>query len=83
MSESSAEISLMIDEKEKELSKLLDSHQIVEQEKLKLQKEILVLQGKKKDFEISLSKSSHNIRQISIELKLLKSKFWAARNSGL
>jgi len=83
MDKSSYDISLEIDNKERELSELLKTNQIVEEEKLNLQKKILDLQSKKKDLEISLSKSTHSIRQMNIELKLLKSKFWGAKNSGL
>jgi len=83
MDKSSYDISLEIDKKEKSLSELLKTNQVVEEEKLNLQKKILDMQSSKKDLEISLSKSSHNIKQINIELKLLKSKFWGAKNSGL
>jgi hypothetical protein len=79
---SSAEISDKIDEKEKELSTALKDYQITEQAKLNLQKEILEKQVKKKDLEISLSVKGHNIRQIGITLKLLRSKFWAVKGEN-
>ena len=80
---SSAEIGNIIDEKEKELSGVITNYYTIEQEKLTLQKEILEKQTVKKDLEIALSKAAHTLRQLNIELKLLKSKFWANKNSGL
>ncbi len=79
----SAQLSNLIDEKEKELSIAIDTHQVVEQEKLHLQKTILELQTKKKDLEIAESKAGHNIRQLSIGIKILKNKFWSCKNSGI
>ena len=70
-------------EKEKELKQLIVNHEIVEQEKLNLQREILLLQIKKKDLESMLSKSKSNIKQLQIEIGILKSQFWSARNGGL
>ena len=80
---SSAEIGNFVDAKEKELSIGLSNYAQVEQEKLLLQREILEKQLVKKDLEIELSKAGHNIKQLNIELKLLKSAFWNAKNSGL
>ena len=79
---SSSEIGLKIDEKDKELAKLLNDYHIIEQEKLLLQRDILERQVRRKDLEIALSKSSHSIKQINIERKLLRSFFWKARESG-
>jgi hypothetical protein len=80
---SSAEISNIIDQKEKELSQAIKDYFIIEQEKLILQKTILEHQTCKKDLEISLSKAGHILRQLNIELKLLRSKFWSNKNAGL
>jgi len=80
---SSAEIGTLIDQKEQELSKSITDYYTIEQEKLILQKEILEKQTRKKDLEISLSKAGYIVRQININLKFLRSKFWAAKNSGL
>jgi len=79
---SSAEISNLIDTKEKDLAQALKDYYIIEQEKLILQREILIKQTVKKDLEIALSKAGHSLKQIGIELKLLRSKFWSVRNSG-
>ncbi len=80
---SSAEIGVEIDEQEKQISTMLEAYQKVEQEILLLQRQILELQLQKKDFEMAKSKGGHNIKQANIELKLLKSKFWQAKNQGL
>ena len=80
---SSAQIGTLIDEKEKALSEAMKTYYTIEQEKLTLQKAILEQQTKKKDLEIALSKASHNLRQINVELKLLKNSFWNAKNGGL
>jgi len=79
----SAEISNIIDEKERELSGALKQYYLVEQEKLILQKEILEKQTVKKDLEIALSKAGHMLRQLNVELKLLRNKFWSNKNAGL
>ncbi len=79
---SSAQIGNVIDEKEKELSGAITNYYVIDQEKLNLQKEILIKQTLKKDLEIKLSIAGHIVRQINIEIKLLKSKFWSAKNSG-
>ena len=79
---SSHEISLQIDEKEKELKEAISAHELIEQQKLRLQRAIIRLQLKKKELEMVLSKSSANRKQIEIELRLLKNRFWAVKNEG-
>jgi hypothetical protein len=79
---SSAEISNLIAEKEKELGIATNIYYDVEQEKLLLQRQILELQIKKKDFEVSLSKASQNLKKMQLELKALRNFFWNAKNSG-
>ena len=78
----SYEIGLKQDEKEKELATLLKDLQEVEQAELLMARDILDLQRKRKDLQIAKSKASHNVKQVSIELRLLKSQFWASKNSG-
>ena len=80
---SSHEISLKQDEKEKELQKAISALYIVKQEMLLLGREIINLQGKKKDLEIQRLKGSQNVRVIQSELRTLKNQFWAAKNEGL
>lgn len=83
MEKSSAEIANEIVERENGFAVALEDQQKVEQEILLLQREILTLQGKKKDYEIYNSKARHLLKKITIEIKLLEKKFWAAKNSGL
>ena len=78
-----SEIDENIVELEKELKEAIVNHEVVEQSKLELQRDILTIQVKKKDLEMILSKSSMNIRQLSITLRIARSKFWSAKNSGL
>ncbi len=78
-----SEIDEKIVELEKELRQAIVAHETVEQSKLLLQREILTIQVKKKDFEMSLSKSATNIRQLNVTLRIARSKFWSAKNSGL
>jgi hypothetical protein len=80
---SSAEIGVLRDEKEKSYQEAINSFAKVEQEILILQREIIVLQLKKKDFELVKSKANQNLRIISSELRVYKDQFYAARESGL
>lgn len=75
------EIENLRNEKTKELKVMIQSHEVVEQEKLNIQRQILELQLKKKDLEMALSKSKSNIKQKNIEISLLTSQFWAEKNS--
>lgn len=79
---STDEISREIDKKEQELKTAIVAHEVLEQERLNIQRQILELQLKKKDREIPLSKSSSNIKQINIELRLLRSRYWTVKNEG-
>lgn len=83
MSKSSHEISLEIDEVEKQIREAENNLYVVEQEKLQLDKEIIVSQGKKKDYQISIDKAKHNIRELKSKFKELERAFWRARTSGL
>ena len=80
---SSAEIGVEQDGKEKENQIAIKNCATIEQEILLLQRQIIDLQGKKKDLEYAHSKASQNLRVINSELRILKQSFWAARNSGL
>lgn len=83
MSETSYEIGLKQDEKEKDLQGAIKILFEVEQEILLLSRQIIDLQGKKKDLEISKLKASQNVKVISSELRILKNQFFAAKNSGI
>ena len=80
---SSAEISNLISDKEKELGVATNTYYDVEQEKLLLQRQILELRIRQKDWEVSLSKAGQNLKKMQLELKALRSFFWNAKNSGL
>ena len=80
---SSAEISNLIAEKEKELGVATSAYYDVEQEKLNLQRQILELRIKQKDLEVVLSKAGQNLKKMQMELKALRNFFWNAKNSGL
>lgn len=74
------EISNEIVEKQKELKSVQSSQHIVEDRILNLQKEILTLQGKKKELEIIAGKGKYNIRQIVLDIKILTNEFWTCKN---
>lgn len=80
---SSADIGVEMDEKERELQSAIRALFEVEQEILLLSRQIIDLQGKKKDFEMSKLKATQNLRVIQSELKILKNAFWASKNQGL
>lgn len=80
---SSAQISVLISEKEKELGQATNAYYDVEQEKLSLQRQILELRIKQKDIEVVLSKAGQNLKKMQLELKALRSFFWQARESGI
>lgn len=67
-------------EKVKELDTFQDHSALMEQEVLSLQKQIIELQMKKKEAEISLSKSRQVVRQRKNEIDILKSLFWSKKN---
>lgn len=83
MNKSSHEISLEMDEVEKQIREAENNLYVVEQEKLQLDKEVIVLQGKRKDYQISIDKAKHNIRELKSKFKELERAFWRARTSGL
>ena len=64
------------------LKEAISAHEVVEQEKLSVQREILVIQLKKKDLEMSLNKSANHIKLLSLELSIANKKFWSVRNEG-
>ena len=81
--QSSNELAQSISDLEKKLGEALKADYEVEQAILQLQKEIIDRQAKKKDLEISRSKSSHNIKQLRIQIKLRTGEFWNSKNQGL
>ena len=83
MSRSSHDVSQLIDEKEKEKSESLKSQYTIAEEINILDQKILTLRKEKKELEMTKMKADHNVRQIAIELNLLKTEFWTAKESGL
>ena len=86
---SSRDIELLITEKEKALKGLLDTHEKVAQAKILVERKIIDLENKigdlkleKKDLQSAISKSRHTLDLTKLEIKLLTSQFWAAKNSG-
>lgn len=53
----------------------------IAQEILLLQRDIINLQGKKKELEIAASKSGHILKIKRIELKSLENEYWNTRNA--
>ena len=67
--------------KQKELAEAQEAHSVVEDAKLRLQRKIIGLQGEKKELEISLNRSSTNIKQIKNTISILTNEFWKLKNS--
>lgn len=81
--QSSSDLANDYDTKEREFSELLKVQQSVEQEILFIRRDILDLQRKKADLEITKCKAVHNVRQCKIELDLLKSAYFQSKASGI
>ena len=79
MTRTTDEISNEIVSKQKELKAAQTSQHTVEDRILNLQKDILKLQGQKKELEIIASKGKHNIRQIVLDIKILTGEYWAVK----
>jgi hypothetical protein len=76
-----------IDNKKVEQEKLLKIAQAnlhtVELQELDIAKQIIILRGKQKDLQILISKAKQIVRTSVIDIKILNSAFWRARDSGL
>jgi hypothetical protein len=79
---SSAEIDDYVCAMEKLHKECITSHETVEQERLEIQRQILELQLRKKEMDMGISKSKTNLRQLEIDLKIARSKFWAVKNEN-
>ncbi len=77
--ESYEDIDLKKCEKEKELQKAEESLSVVEIENLEMGKEITLLQLKRKDVQIAISKAKLNVKALKLEVSLLLGKFWRAK----
>jgi len=67
-------------EKEKEYRTAQEVLNTVELRELELAKEICKLQLERKSLQIAISKAKHNVRTLAIDIKILTSEFWRARN---
>ena len=64
----------------KELTQARNNRNTTKQAKLLIQKKIIILQGEKKDLEISEDKANHIISTINADMELAKIKFWRIKN---
>lgn len=68
-------------EKEKEYRSALATLHEVELQELELGREIIKLQGQRKDLQIAASKARHIVRTLAQDIKILTSEFWAAKDN--
>jgi uncharacterized protein YydD (DUF2326 family) len=68
------------DEKQKELKQALTNRGLVEQEKIRLQREILKLRVEKKEIEDKLSKANQLVQELRIDISQLTNEFWQTKN---
>ena len=76
MEKTSADLSVDLDAKDREISEAIKAKELVHQE-------ILALRRKKIDLDISLSKAKYNYDKLKIERTLIASAFWHSKNQGL
>lgn len=76
-----SEIDALKVSKEKELQIAQNNLHIVEIKELELGKQIIDLQGQRKDLQIAASKAKQIVRTLSLDIKILISEFWAARDN--
>jgi hypothetical protein len=69
-------------EKEKELQAAQNSLAVIEQEELEIGKQIINLQGRRKDLQIAASKAKQIVRTLTLDIRILTSKFWSVKNGG-
>lgn len=73
-----------IDEKKVELEKELQKAQAnlheVELKELEIAKQIIILQGQRKDIQISAAKARQIVRTLSLDIKIVTSAFWQAKD---
>jgi len=67
--------------KEKELQAAQDNLHKVEIEELEIAKQIVELQGRRKDLQIASSKARQIVRTLNLDIKILTSEFWRAKDN--
>ena len=78
-----SEIDLLKVEVEKKLQQAQMALHIVEIEELELAKQIVLLQAQRKDLQITLSKARQVVRTLNLDIKIMTSAFWAAKEGGI
>jgi molybdopterin-biosynthesis enzyme MoeA-like protein len=76
-----SEIDALKVEKEKALQQAQSNLNCVEVEELELAKKIIDLQSKRKDLQIVASKARQIVRTLNLDIKIITSAFWAARDN--
>ena len=76
-----SQIDLLKVEREKELKVAQENLYKVELEELELSKEIVILQGKRKDLQIAISKAKQIVRTLNLDIRIIVSEFWRAKDS--
>lgn len=67
-------------EKEKELKIAQQALYEVELKELELAKQIVILQGQRKDLQIAISKARQIVRTLNLDIKIIISEFWRAKD---
>ncbi len=80
INKTATEIDLLKVEKEKELQTAQENLFKIELEELEIAKEIIILQGKRKDFQIAMAKAKQIVKTLLIDIRILTSYFWNAKN---
>lgn len=68
-------------DKEKELLEAQDDLSKIEQKELELGKEIVLLQVKRKDLQIAISKGKQVVKTLALDVRILTKKFWEAKDN--
>jgi len=76
-----SEIDRLKVEKEKELKQAQVNLHEVELKELEIAKQIVILQGQRKDLQIQASKAKQIVRTLNLDIKILISEFWRAKDS--
>ena len=79
----SAEISQELSNLENSYKQALENHFQVEQAILELARDITNLLAKKRELQITESRSKHNLQVLKIDMSLLTKQFWSVKESGL
>lgn len=67
-------------EKQKELQRAEEYLNVVDIADLQMGQEITLLQLKRKDIQMAISKAKLNVKALKLEVSLLLGKFWRAKN---